>query len=175
MLDFDNYTVDEPRARGIEREIPAGKTIALISGADGSYLVRNGDGLTTTTADPSGTVPPNAKFQVIDIGLGRVMLKAPNGEVLSVAGPENVIFKDLGTAQPGDAESLQWVNLMRGDIMLMSLTNHQYLVSKPNTSARVTANALGASPARKSGAEFKWKEVPVTFQRNGATAPTNRA
>ena len=36
--DFDNYTVDEPRARGIEREIPVGKTITLTSGADGSFL-----------------------------------------------------------------------------------------------------------------------------------------
>ncbi len=35
--DFDNYTVEEPRARGIEREIPMGKTITLTSGADGSY------------------------------------------------------------------------------------------------------------------------------------------
>ncbi len=33
--DFDNYTVDEPRARGVEREIPLGKTITLTSGADG--------------------------------------------------------------------------------------------------------------------------------------------
>ena len=38
--DFDNYTVDEPRARGIEREIPMGKTIMLTSGADGSLSVR---------------------------------------------------------------------------------------------------------------------------------------
>ena len=37
-VDFDNYTVDEPRARGIEREIPVGKTIMLTSGADGSFL-----------------------------------------------------------------------------------------------------------------------------------------
>jgi len=35
--DFDNFTVDEPRARGIEREIPLGKTITLTSGADGSF------------------------------------------------------------------------------------------------------------------------------------------
>jgi hypothetical protein len=131
----------------------------LISGADGSYLARDGDGLVTTAADPAGAVPANAKFQVIDLGLGRVMLKSSDGQVLSVAGPQNVIFKDLGTAKPGDAETFQWVNLMRGDTMLMSLTNHQYLASKPNTTARVTANALGASPARKSGAEFKWKEV----------------
>jgi hypothetical protein len=39
--DFDNYTVDEPRARGIEREIPLGKTITLASGTDGSFLAMN--------------------------------------------------------------------------------------------------------------------------------------
>ena len=38
--DFDNYTVEEPRARGIEREIPLGKTITLTSGADGSFAGR---------------------------------------------------------------------------------------------------------------------------------------
>ncbi len=39
-VDFDNYTVNEPRARGVEREIPIGKTIVLTSGADGSLLGR---------------------------------------------------------------------------------------------------------------------------------------
>jgi hypothetical protein len=48
---------------------------------------------------------------------------------------------------------------MRGDTMLMSLTNHQYLTTKPNSPGPVTVNALGASAARKSGAEFKWKAV----------------
>ena len=36
--DFDNFKVDEPRAHGIERMIPLGKTITLTSGADGSLL-----------------------------------------------------------------------------------------------------------------------------------------
>ncbi|MCP5528365.1 MAG: glycosyl hydrolase 43 family protein [Verrucomicrobiales bacterium] len=31
--DFDSYTVEEPRARGVEREIPVGKTVTLTSGA----------------------------------------------------------------------------------------------------------------------------------------------
>lgn len=38
-LDFDNYTGDEPRARGIEHEIPMGKTIALTSGAEFKWKV----------------------------------------------------------------------------------------------------------------------------------------
>ena len=138
-----------------------GKTIVLTSGADGSFLAADtqSNALVTVAAGAGGAVPQNAKFQVVDLGLGRVALKATNGKVLSVAGPESVVLKDLAGAKPGDAESFQWVNLMRGDTMLMSLTNHQYLATKPNSPGPVTANALGASAARKSGAEFKWKAV----------------
>ena len=155
-VDFDNYVVDEPRARGIEREIPMGKTIALTSGADGSYLVAENDKLVNVKAD---AMPENAKFQVIDLGLGRVALKATNGKVISVASPESVVLKDLGDSKAGDSESFQWVNLMRGDTMLMTLTNHKYIATKPNNPGAVTADAIGPAPARKSGAEFKWKEI----------------
>jgi hypothetical protein len=40
--------------------------------------------------------------------------------------------------------------------MLMSLTNHRYLATTPGVSGPVTVTALGASAARRSGAEFKW-------------------
>ena len=69
------------------------------------------------------------------------------------------MLKDLGKARPGVAESFQWVNLMRGDMMLMSLIDHRYLTTTPDTPGSVTASALGATAARKSGAEFKWKAV----------------
>jgi hypothetical protein len=85
---------------------------------------------------------------------------AANGRFVSAASPQSAVLKDLAGGQPTNAESFQWVNLMRGDSMLMSLTNHQYLATRPNNPGPVTVNALGASPARKSGAEFKWKEVP---------------
>jgi xylan 1,4-beta-xylosidase len=159
--DFDNYTVDEPRARGIEREIPMGKTIVLISGADGSFLAADtqNETLVNVAADPNKPdAPQNAKFQVVDLGLGRVALQAANGKLVS-AGQNGAVLKDLAGVKPGDAESFQWVNLMRGDTMLMSLTNHQYLATKPNSPGPVTVSALGATAARKSGAEFKWKAV----------------
>jgi len=151
--DFDNFTVDEPRARGVEREIPIGKTIFLSSGADGSYLAA--DNNTLVDIPNTSSALPIAKFQVIDAGLGRVALKTADGKFVSVADPQHVVLKDA--AAPGDPESFQWVNLLRGDTMLMTLTNHQYLATKPNAPGPVTANALGAAPARKSGAEFKWK------------------
>ena len=63
---------------------------------------------------------------------------------------------------PATRRSFQWVNLMRGDTMLMSLTNHRYLATKPNTPGPVTATATGPTPARKGGACFKWKEVTTS-------------
>jgi xylan 1,4-beta-xylosidase len=156
-VDFDNYTVDEPRARGIERMIPVGKTITLTSGADGSFLAADA-GNNTLVNVAADHAPANARFQVIDLGLGRVALKASNGKVVSVDS-EKAILKDLGNAKPGDAESFQWVNLMRGDTMLMSLTNHRYLATQPNEPGQVTATGTGPNPARKGGACFKWTVV----------------
>ena len=160
-VDFDNYTVQEPRARGIEREIPMGKTIVLTSGADGSLLAADtqNNALVNIAADPNNpAIPQDAKFQVIDVGLGRVALKAVNGKVVS-ASADGAVLKDLAGAKPGDAESFQWVNLMRGDTMLMSLKNHRYLATKPNSPGPVTVSATGPRPDRKDGACFKWKEV----------------
>jgi xylan 1,4-beta-xylosidase len=158
--DFDNYTVTEPRARSIERMIPMGKTITLTSCADGSFLAADtqNNTLVNVSADSTNPVAQNARFQVIDLGKGRVALKASNGKYVSAA-QEAALLTILAGKSPGDAESFQWVNLMRGDTMLMSLTNHRYLATKPNEPGTVTVSATGPHPARKGGAEFKWKEV----------------
>jgi beta-xylosidase len=157
--DFDNYVVQEPRARGIEREIPMGKTITLSSGADGSLLAFDAGNMTLiNVTNASGAAAQNVRFQVVDLGQGRMALKAANGRFVSAAG-DSVSLKDLAGQTPGEPESFQWVNLMRGDTMLMSLVNHRYLATKPNEPGPVTANATGPNPARKGGAEFKWKEV----------------
>jgi beta-xylosidase len=158
--DFDNYTVDEPRARGIERIIPLGKTITLTSGADGSLLAGDTQSmsLVNVAADSTNTVARNVQFQVVDLGKGRVALKTANGRYVSAA-DNAVALKDLAGKTPGDAESFQWVNLMRGDTMLMSLVNHRYLAAKPNEPGPVTDSGTGPRPDRKGGACFKWKAV----------------
>ena len=158
--DFDNYVVEEPRARGIERMIPLGKTISLASGTDSSYLAADAESntLVNVAVDATGAVPANAKFQVVDLGRGRVALKTVSGRFVSVAG-EAAVLKDLAGSNLGDTESFQWVNLMRGDTMLMSLTNHKYLATKPNTPGVVTVTATGPTPARKGGECFQWKPV----------------
>lgn len=158
FADFDNYTVDEPRARGLEREIPVGKTITLTSGADGSLLSADtkNKALVNVSADSAADTLQNAKFLVLDLGKGRVALKTANGQFVSVV-EDAAALKDLSGKTPGEAESFQWVNLMRGDTMLMSLTNHRYMATRPNNPGRVTVSATGPTPARKGGECFKWK------------------
>jgi xylan 1,4-beta-xylosidase len=158
--DFDNYVVEEPRARSIEREIPMGRTIILTSGADSSFLAAEAgtNVLVNIPADASGAIPHNSKFQVMDLGKGRVALKAASNRFVSTA-DEAAVLKDLSGKPPRDAESFQWVNLMRGDTMLMSLVNHRYLATKPNEPGPVTVSVAGPDPARKGGACFKWKTV----------------
>ena len=58
---------------------------------------------------------------------------------------ERAILKALGKARPGVAESFQWVNLLGGDTMLMSVTNHRYLAAAPDAPGPVSVTALGAS------------------------------
>lgn len=155
--DFDNYVVQEPRARGIEREIPAGKAITLASGADGSLLFANTESniLVNVAADSAEAQTRNARFRVVDLGKGRVALTGATGLFVSV-NEGGVKLKDLAGKTPGDAESFQWINLMRGDTLFMSLTNHRHLSTKPNEPGPVTATATGPTPARKGGECFKW-------------------
>lgn len=158
--DFDNYLVDEPRARGIEREIPMGKSITLTSGADGSYLAADDQRnmLVNEMEDSAQMVPQNVRFEVVDLGLGRAALKSASGRYVSVA-EDGVKLKELAGQKPGNAETFQWVNLLRGDTLLMSLVNHRYLAIRPNEPGPVSATAAGPTPARKGGACFKWKVV----------------
>ncbi len=158
--DFDNYTVEEPRARGPEREVPAGKTITLASGADDSLLAVNAKDMSLVNVPAASPAASTAdvRFRVTDLGKGRVALWAGNGRCVSV-GDKGVVLKDLAGAAPGEAESFQWVNLMRGDAMLMSLTNHRYLATRPDNPGPVTASAVGPRPDRKDGACFRWKAV----------------
>jgi hypothetical protein len=110
------------------------------------------------SADQASSVGRNAHFHVIDLGKGRVALRSSNGQFVS-ADAQNAVIKDLSGAAPGEAESFQWVNLMRGDTMLMSLLNHRYLATNPNSPGAVTVSATGPRPDRKGGACFKWKTV----------------
>lgn len=158
--DFDNFAVEEPRARGIERMIPVGKIITLSSGADGTMLAVDdqNSSLVNVPAASTNTVAEKVQLGVVDLGKGRVALKTVNGRFVSIA-DDRVSLKELTGKSPGESESFQWINLMRGDTMLMSLVNHRYLATKPNNPGPITVSATVPRPDRKEGACFKWKAV----------------
>ncbi|MFZ0428775.1 MAG: glycoside hydrolase 43 family protein [Acidobacteriota bacterium] len=158
--DFDNFRLEEPRARGIERAIPLGRTITLTSGADDTVLAidRTNGALINVASEAQAAANRYTQFQVVDLGKGRVALKSADGWFLTAAGAD-VSLKDLGDSAPGHEEAFQWVNLMRGDTMFMSLVNHRYLATQPNAPGRVTLSGTGPRPDRKGGACFKWKAV----------------
>ena len=142
--DFNGLVVNEPRPRGLTRPIPVGQSIVFADIATGNVLAARDGKLQA--------VPSNGTaFRVVDRGRGRIALRAPDGKYVSVGG--EVVLK---TGQPGDAETFQWVDLQRGDTMLLSLATHRYLVAPP-AGGPVAADHAGPSPDRKDGSGFSWK------------------
>jgi beta-xylosidase len=137
QADFDDFIVSEPRPRGLTKPIPYNRSVMFTSLANGSTLAV--DSATT--------------FRIVDRGRGRVALQAPSGAYVSVAGSVKLV-----KTKPGDAETFQWVDLQRGDTLLLSLATHRYLVA-PAGGAPVAADHPGPAPDRKDGSCFEWRIV----------------
>lgn len=147
QADFDSFTVDEPRPRGLTKPIPYGRRVMFEDIGSGSVLALV-DGMLQSAAGSPGL------FKVVDRGKGRIALQTASGQYLSVA-ESGVRAKSV---TPGDAETFQWVDLQRGDTLLLSLATHRYL-AVPQTPGPVAANHPGPAPDRKDGSCFKWKVV----------------
>ena len=151
--DFDTFTVDEPRSHGLTKPIPLGKTITLTSLADGLVLGVK-DGVLQSVPAESGSA---AKFTVVDRENGRIALKTADGGYISVSGQGKAGQVVVKKGEPSNSETFQWVDMHRGDIMLLSLATNRYLLSSPETSGPVAADRPGPQPDRKDGSCFSWK------------------
>jgi xylan 1,4-beta-xylosidase len=87
-----------------------------------------------------------------------VALQAASGGFVSVAAPGQAGSVTLKMGEPGVAETFQWVDMQRGDIMLLSLATHRYLLAAPDSPGPVSADHPGPRPDRKDGSCFAWKE-----------------
>jgi hypothetical protein len=156
--DFDSFTVDEPRPRGLTRPIPVGQTISLTSLADDAVVLAVNEGVlqAVPVADPSASSEA-ARFRVIDRGQGRIALQTATGGFVSVAAPGRAGSATLKTGPVGDTETFQWVDMQRGDIMLLSLATNRYLLAPLDTAGPVSADHPGPRPDRKDGSCFAWK------------------
>jgi len=158
--EFDDFRVQEPRAGGPTRGIPLGQVITLTSVADGSRLAVWRGRLRTISASSPEAASAAARFRVLDRGQGRVALAAEDGSgfvsVFGVGAPGDV---RLVPAENGDASLFQWQDMLRHDVMFLSLKNHRYLNSVPQAGELLAADSPGAQPDRKEGACFVWEVV----------------
>ena len=164
--DFDRFGVDQPRAGGLSRPIPVGETITLTSLADSTVLV-NWRGYVRPVARTNPLAQgPAAHFRVVDRGQGRIALESAGGtestgglvRVENLGGLGEVRIGPGGSA---DATTFQWQDMLRGDLMLMSLANHRYLLAQPRARSLCAADAPGTTPARLDGTCFRWQVVKV--------------
>jgi beta-xylosidase len=140
--DFDSFTVDEARPRGLTRPIPYGRTVHLVSA-----------GLETgiAVADSVKSGKPSA-FQVVDMGLGRVAFRL-GGRVLSVRSDGRAVL-----VKRAKYASFQWMETPTGELILMSLRTNRYLrVDKDNGS--IVADSPGPQPNGVDGTRFSWEEL----------------
>jgi hypothetical protein len=97
-------------------------------------------------------------FRIVDRGRGRVALQTPSGAYVSVGGSGKTGEIKLKPGRPGDTETFQWVDLQRGDTLLMSLATHRYVIA-PRTPGPIAADHAGPAPDRKDGSCFQWRIV----------------
>jgi hypothetical protein len=64
----------------------------------------------------------------------------------------------MKSGKPGDAETFQWVDLHRGETLLLSLATHRYIVALKDSGA-VAADHSGPAPDRRDGSCFTWKAI----------------
>lgn len=146
--DFDGFTVDEPHPKGLMRPIPYGQTITLTTYAGDAALAVKG----TSLVGAANGAP--ARFEVVELALGRAALKTAEGFVTVDADGGVSMTK----TQPGDAQAFQWAENVYGDLILMSLVTHRHLRIDPENGA-VKADWPGPKPDRKDGSCFVWKAV----------------
>jgi beta-xylosidase len=154
FADFGSFDVQESERRAMTRPIPYGRAIVLTSLADDKLLTVSDGTLKAMARDSLGR--PAATFRLVERGLGRVALESVVAErYVSVAAANGAIT--LYAGEPGTNETFQWIDLERsGDVMLMSLATHRYLVADPAAGGAVAANHAGPRPDRKDGSSFEW-------------------
>jgi xylan 1,4-beta-xylosidase len=153
QADFDFFTVDEPRPRGLTRPIPVSQSITLTDLATGNALAVVDGKLQSVSGAEKATA-----FRVVDQRRGRIALRTSRGQFVSVGAAGKAGDVTLQSGKPGDAETFQWVDLQRGETLLLSLATHRYIVA-PRTPGAVAADHPGPAPDRRDGSCFSWKAV----------------
>jgi len=151
QADFNDFAVFEPRPRGLTKPIPVSQFITLSDLANGNFLAIQDGKLQSVAGKDVATA-----FRVVDRGRGRIALQTRTGQYVSVGGTGTAGEVGVKAGKPGDAETFQWIDLQRGEILLLSLATHRYILA-PHASGAVSADHPGPAPDRRGGSCLTWK------------------
>ena len=157
---FNEFDVNEPRPCGLTKPIPYGETITFANLADSTVLVNWKNFLRPVSVYSQLAKNPTSHFKVIDKGDGRIALQSEvDGGFVSVTGMGGLSEVRIEKDDMGDASTFQWQDMLRGDLMLMSLKTHRYLFVDPFAGSLCSADSPGARPDRKDGSCFVWTKA----------------
>ena len=157
---FNMFGVNEPRPYGLTKPIPCGETVTLMSLADSTVLVNWKDFVRPVSASHDLAKGPASHFRIVDRGNGRIALQSVlDGGFVTVTGSGRMSEVQIEKDDKGDASTFQWQDMLRGDVMLMSLQSHRYLFVDPGAGSLCSANSAGCRPDRKDGSCFVWTKA----------------
>jgi len=158
--DFNNFIVEEPRSKGLTSPIPVGKIITMMNLADSSLLVNWKKFVRPVAAGDRLAQGKASQFRVLDRGNGRIALQSiADSGFVSVKGEGGMAEVRIEKNEQGNASLFQWEDMLRGDLMLMSLVTHRYLFVDPGARGLSSADSPGTRPDRKDGSCFVWRIV----------------
>jgi xylan 1,4-beta-xylosidase len=158
--DFNSFKVIEPRCKGLTRPIPYNQVITLKSLADGTILVNWKDHLRPVNIDSRFAEGDAALFRVLDRNNGRIALQSvADSGFVTVKGLGGMAEVRIEDKDHGEASTFQWQDMLKNDLMLMSLKTHSYLFVDPYAGSLCSANSRGTRPDRKDGSCFMWTEA----------------
>lgn len=100
------------------------------------------------------------QFKVLDRGNGRIALQSvTTGGFVTVKDEGKMASVVIQKNEDGERSQFQWQDMLKGDLMLMSLATHRYLFADPFARSLASADAPGTRPDRKDGACFVWRIV----------------
>ena len=160
---FDRFEVIEPRPHGLGRPIPYEQTVTFTNLADSTVLVNWNNVLRPVSASHQLARGAASHFVVIDRGNGRIALRSElGGGFVTVSGNGRMSQVRIEKGDKGDPSTFQWQDMLRGDLMLMSLKTDRYLSVDPFAGSLCSADSPGCRPDRKDGSCFVWTNAGVS-------------
>ncbi|NMB83139.1 MAG: glycoside hydrolase, partial [Ignavibacteria bacterium] len=154
---FNSFDLYEPRPNGLTKPIPYNNIITITNLADSTVLVNWKNFLRPVPPENELAKSKASYFRIIDKGNGRIALQSElDGGFVTVKDNGRMSEVRIENDNSGDATTFQWIDMLKDDLMLLSLKTNRYLFVDPKAGSLCSADSRGTTPDRKDGTCFTW-------------------